>query len=147
MVHAAMAMSADDLLIFMLDLIAAASGRQWLPLTLAFLNAYDNAPVIAQLSRQLAPSSGMAWIWWGVRTSFANPAKIKQQMTKLQDLTSHLGHYRAVAAARVRKRRRASITCQAMSAGMPRPISRARETRERANAPSPEMPSKLPTTR
>jgi hypothetical protein len=41
MVHAAMAMSADDLLIFMLDLIAAASGRQWLPLTLAFLNAYD----------------------------------------------------------------------------------------------------------
>jgi len=26
-----MAMSADDLLIFMLDLIAAASGRQWLP--------------------------------------------------------------------------------------------------------------------
>jgi hypothetical protein len=38
---------ADDLLIFMLDLIAAASGRQWLPLTLAFLNAYDNAPVIA----------------------------------------------------------------------------------------------------
>jgi hypothetical protein len=34
-------MSADDLLIFMLDLVAAASGRQWLPLTLAFLNAYD----------------------------------------------------------------------------------------------------------
>jgi hypothetical protein len=47
MVHAAMAMSADDLSIFMLDLIAAASGRQWLPLTLAFPNAYDNAPVIA----------------------------------------------------------------------------------------------------
>jgi len=143
----ALSRHADDLLIFLLDVIAAAPGRQWLPLTLAFLNAYDNAPVIAQLSRQLAPPSGMAWIWWGVRTSFANPAKIKLRMTKLQDLASHLGHYRAVAAARVRNRRRASITCQAMSAGMPRPISRARETRERANAPSPEMPSKLPTTR
>jgi hypothetical protein len=138
---------ADDLLIFMLDLIATASGRQWLPLTLAFLNAYDNAPVIAQLSRHLAPPSGMAWIWWGVRTSFANPAKIKQRMVKLQDLTCHLGNFRAVAATRVRQRRRASITCQAMSAGMPRPISRARQTRERAKAPSPEMPSKLPTTR
>jgi hypothetical protein len=138
---------ADDLLIFMLDLIATASGRQWLPLTLAFLNAYDNAPVIGQLSRQLAPPSGMAWIWWGVRTSFANPAKIKQRLAKLQDLTSHLGHYRAVAAARVRQSRRASTTCQTMSAGIPSPISRARQTRERAKAPSPEMPSKLPTTR
>ena len=138
---------ADDLLIFLLDLIAAASGRQWLPLTLAFLNAYDNTPVIAQLSGQLAPPSGMAWIWWGVRTSFANPAKIRQRLAKLRDLTSHLGRYRAVAAARVRKRRRASMTCQTISAGMPRPISRARQTRERAKAPSPEMPSKLPITR
>jgi hypothetical protein len=143
----ALSRHADDLLIFLLDVIAAAPGRQWLPLTLAFLNAYDNARVIAQLSRQLAPPSGMAWIWWGVRTSFANPAKIKQRMAKLRDLASQLGHYRAVAAARVRQRRRASITCQAMSAGIPRPISRARQTRERAKAPSPGMPSKLPTTR
>jgi hypothetical protein len=143
----ALSRHADDLLIFLLDLIAIAPGRQWLPLTLAFLNAYDNAPVTMQLSRQLAPPSAMAWIWWGVRTSFANPSKIKQRMAKLQDLTSHLGHYRAVAAAPVRKRRRASITCQQMSAGIPRPISRARQTRERAKAPSPGMPSKLPTTR
>jgi hypothetical protein len=138
---------ADDLLIFLLDLTAVAPPRQWLPLALAFLNAYDNAPVIAQLSRQLAPPSGMAWIWWGVRTSFANPAKIKQRMAKLRDLTAHLGHYRVVAAARVRQRRRASITCQEISAGMPRPISRARQTRESAKAPSPGMPSKLPTRR
>lgn len=138
---------ADDLLIFMLDLIATAPGRHWLPLTLAFLDAYDNAPVIAQLARQLAPPSGMAWIWWGVRTSFANPARIRDRLAKLRDLTSHLAHYRAVAGARVRQKRRASITCQTMRAGMPRPISRARQTRERANAPSPEIPSKLPTTR
>jgi hypothetical protein len=143
----ALSRHADDLLIFLLDLIASAPGRQWLPLTLAFLNAYDNPSVIAQLSRQLAPPSGMAWIWWGVRTSFANPAKIKQRLAKLQDLTSHLSHYRAVAAARVRHRRRASITCQQMRAGIPSPISRARQTRERAKAPSPEMPSRWPTTR
>ena len=69
--HAAIAMSADDLLIFLLDLIASALGRQWLPFTLAFLNAYDNAPVIVQLSHQLTPRSGMPWIWRGVQTSFA----------------------------------------------------------------------------
>jgi hypothetical protein len=142
----ALSRHADDLLIFLLDLIAAAPAKQWLPFILAFLNAYDNAPVIAQLSRQLAPPSGMAWIWWGVRTGFANPAKTKQRLAKLQDLTSHLAHYRAVAA-RVRQRRRASITCQVIRAGIPKPISRARHTKESAKAPSPEMPRKLPTKR
>ena len=141
-----MAMPAADLLIFLPDVIANAPEGNGCP-HLAFLNSYDNAPVIIQLSRQLAPPSGMVWVGRGVRTSFVNPAKIKQRMTKLQDLTSHLGHYRAVAAARVRNRRRASITCQAMSAGIPRPISRARETRDKAKAPSPGMPSKLPTKR
>jgi hypothetical protein len=143
----ALSRHADDLLIFLLDLIAIAPGKQWLPLTLAFLNAYDNDTAIAQLSRQLAPPSGMAWIWWGVRTSFANPAKIKKRMAKLQDLASHLALYRAVAVARVRQKRRASTTCQQMSAGIPRPISRARQTRESAKAPSPGMPSRLPTRR
>ena len=77
MVYAAMAMSAADLLIFLLDLIASAPGRQWPPLALAFLNAYDNAPVIVQLSRQLTPPSGMAWIWWGVANQFRQPGENK----------------------------------------------------------------------
>ena len=138
---------ADDLLVFLLDLIAIAPNRQWLPLALSFLNAYGNAAVIAELKNQLALPSGMAWIWWGVRTSFANPATVKQRLAKLRDLTAHLGYYRTLAAKRARQRRRASISCQEISPGMPKPISRARATRARAKAPSPEMPSKWPTTR
>ena len=138
---------ADDLLVFLLDLIAVAPSRQWLQFTLCFLDAYGDTGVIAELTNHLALPSGIAWIWWGVRTSFANPAKVKQRLEKLRDLTAHLEHYRAVAAVRARHRRRASMTCQKMSAGIPMPISRARQTRERAKAPSPEMPSKLPTTR
>lgn len=94
--------------------------------TLAFFNAYDNAPVIAQLSRQLAPPSGMAWIWWGVRTSFANPAKVKRRLEKIRNVIVNLGHYRAFAAKRARHRRRASITCQQMTPGIPRASSRTR---------------------
>src|SRR6266700_2153829 len=138
---------ADDLLVFLLDVVAIAPGRRWLPFSLSFLNAYGDPVVIAELTDHLALPSGMAWIWWGVRTSFANPAKVKQRLAKLRDVTANLGYYRAFAAKRARQRRRASISCQEMRPGMPRPISRARATRARAKAPSPEMPSKWPTTR
>jgi hypothetical protein len=138
---------ADDLLVFLLDLVAVAPSRRWLPFTLSFLNAYGDPVVIAELTNHLALPSGMAWIWWGVRTSFANPTKVKQRLEKLRDVTANLGYYRAFAAKRARQRRRPSMSCHVMSAGIPRPISRARQTRESAKAPSPGMPSRLPTIR
>src|SRR6266576_2266363 len=110
---------ADDLLVFLLDILAIASSRQWLPFALCFLNAYGDTEVIAELENQLAVPSGLAWIWWGVRTSFAKPAKVKRRLAKLQDIIVNLGHYRAIAARRARKSRRPSITCQEMSPGMP----------------------------
>jgi len=138
---------ADDLLVFLLDILAIVPTRQWLPFALYFLNAYENARVIAALEDQLALPSGMAWIWWGVRTSFANPAKVKRRLAKLRDVIANLGRYRAVAAKRPRHRRRASITCQQMSPGIPRPSSRTRAISDRAKAASPGMPRRLPTKR
>ncbi len=140
---------ADDLLVFLLDILAIASSRQWLPFTLCFLNAYGDPIVLSELTNHLALPNGIAWIWWGVRTSFANPGKVKQRLERLRDVTDNLGYYRAFAAkrARTRQRRRASINCQVMSPGTPSPISLARATRERAKAPSPGIPSKFPTTR
>ena len=137
---------ADDLLVFLLDLLALAPNRQWLTLVLAFLKAYDNASVIAQLKDQLAVPAGMAWIWWGVRTSFAHPAKVKRRLQKTAGVVADLEHYRAFAADRARKTRRASITCHATSPGIPRINSRTRAIKESANAASPGIPSKLPTT-
>jgi len=137
---------ADDLLVFLLDVLALAPNRQWLNLVLAFLNAYDNAPVIAQLKDQLAVPAGLAWIWWGVRTSFANPAKVKRRLQKIGGVIADLDHYRAFAAERVRKTRRASITCHATKPGIPRSNSRTRAIKESANAASPGIPSRLPTT-
>jgi hypothetical protein len=137
---------ADDLLVFLLDIAAVVPGDKWLPFALRFLDAYGNLDVIAELKHQLALPNGMAWIWWGVRTSFANPAKVKLRLAKLRDLTAHLRHYRAVAARRARKRRRASISCHEMSPGMPSASSRTRAIRESAKAASPGIPSRLPTT-
>src|SRR5438132_2550467 len=140
---------ADDLLVFLLDILAIVPSRQWLPFALYFLNAYGDPIVLSELTNHLALPNGIAWIWWGVRTSFANPGKVKQRLGRLRDVTANLGYYRAFAAkrARTRQRRRASINCQVMSPGTPSPISLARATRERAKAPSPGIPSKFPTTR
>src|SRR5213079_2878624 len=111
---------ADDLLVFLLDVVAIAPSRRWLPFALCFLNAYGDTEVIAELENQLAVPSGLAWIWWGVRTSFAKPAKVKRRLAKLQDIIANLGRYRTIAAKRARQRRRASISCQEMSPGIPR---------------------------
>jgi tRNA A-37 threonylcarbamoyl transferase component Bud32 len=136
---------ADDLLVFLLDVLALAPNRQWLNLVLAFLNAYDNAAVIQHLKNQLAVPRGMAWIWWGVRTSFANPAKVKRRLQKVAGVVADLEYYRAFATERARKTRRASINCHAISPGIPRINSRTRAIKESAKAASPGIPSKLPT--
>ena len=138
---------ADDLLVFLLDILAVAPSSQWLSFVLCFLNAYQDADVIAQLENQLAVPSGMAWIWWGVRTSFKNPAKVKQRLAKLRDIIANLEHYRSIAAKRTRQSRRASISCQEMSPGMPRPSSRTLAISDKAKAASPGIPRRLPTNR
>ena len=138
---------ADDLLVFLLDILAIVHSQQWLSFALCFLNAYQDADVIAQLEKQVAVPSGLAWIWWGVRTSFKNPAKVKRRLAKLQDVIVNLGRYRTIAAERTRQSRRASISCQEMSPGMPRASSRTLAISDKARAASPGMPRRLPTKR
>jgi hypothetical protein len=130
---------ADDLLVFLLDVIAIASSRQWLPFALSFLNAYGDPVVLTELTDHLALPNGIAWIWWGVRTSFANPAKVKQRLERIRDVTANLKHYRAFVAKRARQRRRASISCQEITPGMPIAKSRKRAIKEMAKAVSPGM--------
>lgn len=79
----AAARQADDLLVFLLDLVGTVPTRQWLPFATTFLEAYGDREVIAQLRSQLDLPGGLAWIWWGVRTNFTNPAKVKGRLTNL----------------------------------------------------------------
>jgi hypothetical protein len=135
---------ADDLLVFLLDLIAVAPNPQWLTLALSFLNAYGNTAVICELEDELALPNGMAWIWWGVRTSFANPAKVKRRLEKIRGVIANLEFYRAFAARRARHKRRASISCQVIRPGMPTASSRTLAIKERAKAVGPSIPRRPP---
>src|SRR3989475_11134373 len=141
----AAARHADDLLVFLLDLAAIAPSQKWLPFALRFLNAYGKLDVIAELKDQLSLPSGMAWIWWGVRTSFADPAKVKNRLAKLRDLPAHLGYYRTVAAKRARQRRPASMNGHEISPGIARASTRTRAMSDKAKGAAPGAANRVPT--
>jgi hypothetical protein len=128
------ARQADDLLVFLADIIAVAPNPKWLGLSLSFLNAYGDTDVICEMEDELRVPTGLAWIWWGVRTSFAKPAKVRRRLEKLRDVVANLEFYRALVAKRARQRRRASMSCQQMTPGMPSASSRTRAIKARVMA-------------
>jgi hypothetical protein len=143
----AAARHADDLTVFLLDLVAKGPRRQWLPLAISFLEAYGERDVLAELKAHLIVPTGLARIWWNVRTSFANAAKVKCRIELLRKALEALQVSATVATERARKRRRPSTTCQITRPGIPIVNSRTRAMSESAKAASPGMPSRLPTTR
>jgi len=143
----ATARQADDLLVFLLDMVGAMPSRRWLAFASCFLSAYGDAEVIAELKKQLVIPSGLALIWWNVRTNFAKSATVKRRLTNLSSAVRHLKFYRLSPPARVCQKRRPSMICQVTSAGTPTAKSRTRAIKEIAKAVSPGMPRRLPTKR
>jgi hypothetical protein len=137
---------ADDLVVFLLDLVANGRRRQWLPLAVSFLEAYGDRDVLAEINEHLVVPGGLARIWWNVRTSFANAAKVKRRIELLGGAIQAVQVSSTVATERARKRRRPSTTCQITSPGIPIVNSRTLAINDRAKAASPGIPRRLPTT-
>jgi hypothetical protein len=143
----ATARHADDLLVFLLDLVSRVSSRQWIRLAICFLRAYGDAAVMRELKKRLVVPTGLALIWWNVRTNFTASAKVKRRFQALRRAIGKLELHRSLAIDSARKRRRPSISCQTTRAGMPTIKSRKRASKDMAKAVSPGMPRRLPTTR
>ena len=141
----AAARHADDLLVFLLDMVGRLPGRQWIPFAVTFLKAYGVPAVIRELRKQLDLTGGLAWIWWGVRTNFTNPAKVKRRLTSLSRAIRKLKLDHATSTVRVRSSRRPSTNCQPIKPGMPKPSSRTLAIKDRAKAAWPGIPRRLPT--
>ena len=136
----AAARQADDLLVFLLDLVGTVPTRQWLPFSTTFLEAYGDREVIAELHEQLDLPGGLAWIWWGVRTNFTNPGIVKRRLANLSRAIGKLKLYdKAVSSARVRSKRRPSTNCQRIKPGIPKPSSRTRAMTDKAKPISPHF--------
>ena len=125
----ATARQADDLLVFLLDLVARVPNRQWLPFAICFLRAYKDAAVICELKERLVVPTGPALIWWNVRTNFTGSAKLNRRFQALRSAIGKLELHGSLAIDSTRKRRRPSISCQKMRAGIPTIKSRKRATK------------------
>ncbi len=78
---------ANDLLVFLQDMVGRLSDEQWLPFALSFLRAYETPTVITALKRRLLIGPGLARIWWAIRTRYMNSAKLRR---RIDDLRSSL---------------------------------------------------------
>ncbi len=139
---------ADDLVVFLLDLVGYVSRRSWLPLALSFLRAYNRPEVIPELRRRLPCPRGLAWIWWNVRSNCVGRARIQQRFGELdRALAAGLlnRNYREASLNRPRHARRVSIACQVSTPGTPKLSSRRRRIRASVKADAAEMPSNFPT--
>jgi hypothetical protein len=138
------ARQADDLLVFLLDLVGTLPTRDWIPFATTFLEAYGDGKVIAQLQSQLDLPGGLAWIWWGVRTNFTNPAKVKKRLANLSRAIAKLKLHEPAGSERGRNKRRPSMSCQVSKPGTPRASSRTLAIKDKAKALVPSIPRRLP---
>ncbi len=138
---------ADDLLVFLLDLIARVDGRHWLAFSIAFLRAYNNAAVVDELKNRLAAPTGLALVWWNVRTNFATSSLVTRRLQSLRRAIDQLALHPSLGLNGASSKRRPSMNCHATMAGTPTSKSRKRAISEMANAVSPGIPSRLPITR
>jgi hypothetical protein len=75
---------ADDLLVFLLDLVGHVSRRRWLPLALCFVRTYGDPKVTQELLKRLTPPHGLARIWWHVRSNFKGTKMITCRFEQLR---------------------------------------------------------------
>src|SRR5207248_5730499 len=106
---------ADDLLVFLLDLVGRISSAHWVSFATSFLRSYGDSSVIAELRKQLVVPSGLALIWWNVRTNFTKSAKISRRFKSLSRSISRLTRYRLAKTDRVRQKRCHSRSCHITS--------------------------------
>jgi hypothetical protein len=63
---------ADDLLVFLQQLMGCVSAEQWVPFSLALIEAYNDPFVLAEVKRRLVAPRGWSAIWWKLRTDYVD---------------------------------------------------------------------------
>lgn len=82
---------ADDLLVFLQDVVGRVPADAWLPLALAFLEAYDRPEVVARLVPRLTVPRGIARLWWAVRTTYLPASELVDRLERLREALSRPG--------------------------------------------------------
>jgi hypothetical protein len=153
---------ADDVFVFLLDLLTVGPKPARVPLAGAVSCKRTATRDVTKLAlARLVPPTGMQWCWWKVRTHFARPTTLREQIRLLRDAVAQAGlagedgtESPSAAATpdsrlpeglrRFQKSRPSTIA--STRAPAPRPPTRARD----GSAPAPcrlaTIPNSLPTT-
>ena len=75
---------ADELLVFLQDLVGRIAAAHWLPSARAFLQAYDRPEIVALLAPRLVVPRGLARLWWSVRTTYLSRKELARRIGELR---------------------------------------------------------------
>jgi hypothetical protein len=76
---------ADDLLIFLQDMVGRISSDQWMPSAHAFLAGYGRPEIVALLRQKLVVPQGLSRVWWAVRTTYMGSAELERRVRALRE--------------------------------------------------------------
>jgi hypothetical protein len=76
---------ADDLLVFLQDVMGRIGTEVWLPTAQAFLEGYRRPEIVALLRERLIVPRGLARWWWAVRTTYLGTAELKRRVGLLRE--------------------------------------------------------------
>jgi len=79
---------ADDMLVFLQDMVGRIHADHWLPCASAFIEAYAKREIIALMARRLVVPRGFPRVWWAVRTSWLPPAEMHRRLAMLRGALS-----------------------------------------------------------
>jgi hypothetical protein len=83
---------ADDLLVFLQDLMSCVSAEQWVPYSLALIEAYNDPLVLAEVRRRLIVPRGWSAIWWKLRTDYVDWRVMIERIETLNTALSMKNH-------------------------------------------------------
>ncbi len=75
---------ADDLLVFLQDLLGCIAIQRWLPVALRFLETYDRPEVVRVLEKRLLVPGGVPLLWWIIRANYLTPRELKRRVDALR---------------------------------------------------------------
>ena len=75
---------ADDLVVFLQDLMGRIEGSLWLPCARSFLEGYGRPEISARLARRFAIPRGLERLWWSVRTTYLSRAELARRIGELR---------------------------------------------------------------
>jgi hypothetical protein len=77
---------ADDLLVFLLDLLGADRTSGWQQLSSEFLTTYGRGEALRTLHHRLNPPHGLELVLWKTRTNYLPKALLLERIASIRDL-------------------------------------------------------------